>query len=159
MKRMLAKRGVLVEGVARLSELFEVYVSIVNTRLREYRERQRENRERRERLEKEERIRKADAQRASVTDTRNVPAGSTDNITGDEIEDKDVLEDFNNHYAADGMYFKYGTTDRFARPIDPYTRLPIANKQYYIAKVDGRVGKGMPGRWRYNRFNGGGWFP
>lgn len=69
---------------------------------------------------------------------RSVPAGSEDQITGDEIQDDDFMYDFNREYAH-GRYYKADTARQLEPPINPFTREPIPEFIPYIARLGPRL--------------------
>jgi hypothetical protein len=77
----------------------------------------------------------------------NVPKGSSNTITGDEISQNDAMVNFHGERSLQNpRYYLATTVSSFQKNENPYTRQPLtaANKTYYKARLVG--GKGRKSR-------------
>ena len=72
---------------------------------------------------------------------RPIPAGSTAEISFENIHPGELMTNFHNEYAH-GRYYRKENVLKMMQynPINPQTREPIVNYQHYIASIDGNTG-------------------
>jgi hypothetical protein len=70
---------------------------------------------------------------ADTLETRNIPSGSEDAVTMEEIKTGDGMVDFHDEYK-NGRYYKESTFYKLNRK-NPFTRKAITESKKYTAKV------------------------
>jgi hypothetical protein len=74
--------------------------------------------------------------------TRNIPAGSTNSVMMNAIEDGNIMANFHDEFSH-GRYYKKSTYNALPKPKkNPYSRIPITSKTNYKAKIVGAAQEG-----------------